>query len=128
MLLYLWKMKLCMTKENVWNTNEKFSSKSRFYISMPPYMLLDFAATFYHHQLKCSISSKDSHKKVKEANAVCCNYIYAVKSLRRERHRFCVTIYFKHVSRPFSFPNFLVEREQFGVLCFVYGRVIQRIG
>ena len=72
---------------------------------------VDFAATFCHHQLKCSISSRDilCHKKVKR-QTVCCNYIYAVKSLRR-RHRFCVTIYFKHVQSGLfrSSPNFLIK-------------------
>ena len=72
---------------------------------------VDFAATFCHHQLKCSISSRDilCHKKVKR-QTVCCNYIYAVKSVRRRRHRFCATIYFKHVPRPFIPKTFLLEK------------------
>ena len=82
-----------------------------FFIFIPAYACIFYCNFFYHHQLKCSISSRDilCHRKVKR-QTVCCNYIYAVKSVRRRRHRFCATIYFKHVPRPFIPKTFLLEK------------------
>ena len=58
---------------------------------------------------KLSIKQPQKETPVKR-QTVCCNYIYAVKSVRRRRHRFCATIYFKHVPRPFIPKTFLLEK------------------